>query len=55
LLALPLTGQWGVAKPQCVDPPNLAVAEGDLTNEVRNLHHRFRHALHLLGETVPVG
>lgn len=37
-----------------VEPPDLAIANGDLADRVSDLRNRLGHALHLFGETVPV-
>ena len=39
----------------CVESPDLAIAYGDPTGRVSDLHNRLDHALHLFGETVPFG
>jgi hypothetical protein len=39
---------------RCVEPPNHTVNRLDLNYEVSDLHDRLRHALHFIGETIPL-
>jgi hypothetical protein len=58
LLALPLTKRGDIAvlqRRRCVEPPDLAVAEIDLSNEASDLRDRLGHSPELRRQSLSLG